>query len=430
MGLYVFDTRRLSRVMPFGMMVLSLAISGCIQQTGASKSKLLTETSRASANDVTAPLSVANNVAPSNDVGVSKVVSSVQHACAIRGGALSCWGLNKHGQIGNGESGVIEGQKDPITGTDYTARVVLRPFLSIADGVTDVAVGYEHTCAIRAGELLCWGSNEYGQLGLGSSEPKIASNPTTVLSGVRQVAARGRWTCAVTEAGKLVCFGTRLAKSANGPAPLLVARSPKEIASGATSVSMSATHACTTIEREGASSVVCFGSNDMGEIGNGTVEGDDVALPYESIASGASVVALGANRSCAIVDGKMKCFGMSLGDRAIDEKAGGWRVPNGSPYDATFWSAIAPGLQISASGAVLSTAGDLYYGSYFHAGGAPQKVAVGARDFAFAENDENGCVMFRNRAVKCWGSNLFGQLGIGRRSGDVFLLFKAQDVVF
>jgi alpha-tubulin suppressor-like RCC1 family protein len=434
MGFFPALTRFQHRRAPVTLVTLAafgLLGSACIPQGGSSSSppKLLTEGKQLP--DSSGPLTVPNNFAPASDSGISKVASGLQHSCALRSGELSCWGLNKHGQIGNGEAGVIDGQTDTLTGSKYTVRVALQPYRVFVRDVTDVALGYEHTCAIRNEELFCWGSNDYGQLGLPTALGKLVVSPVSVAKGVTQVSARGRWTCAVTTTGKLLCFGTRLVRSGADLIPRLVSSLPKEmIASGVQSVSVSANHACAIVRNGSDSSLRCFGMNSFGEIGNGNPDGEDVAVPAEVFASGVSVIRVSENRSCAIVEGGMKCFGVTLGDRQIDETAGAWRIASPNAYDSVFWRGIAPGLRISASGCVLASSGDLFYGSFFHADGQPQKIALGAIFFDYSENDQNGCVMFRNRAVKCWGSNLFGQLGSGRRTAGDVSIFKAQDVLF
>lgn len=414
--------------MRFFSLIATLVLlgTGCVSQK-ESGAKLLSEGKTSSV--VFTPLTVPNNVAPVGDSGVSKVVAGLQHACAIRAGKLSCWGLNKHGQIGNGESGVTDGTSDPITGSNYLVKTVVTPYEVFSSGVSDVALGYEHTCAIRNEELLCWGSNEFGQIGMDLGTTGVSARPSTLLTGAKQVSAHGRWTCAVSNTGQLVCFGTRLVRTADGTvSPNRVATTPKiMIPTGVQSVALSVNHGC-VLTTSGA--LRCFGMNQMGEIGNGASEATDVGSPYEVFSSGVTGVSVTDGRTCAVVSGVIKCFGASLGDREVDRTAGGWKERSPTAYDAVFWSGVAPGIQASSSGSVLASSGDLLYGSFFHAGGAAQKVALGVSQFSYSETDLVGCMMFRNHAVKCWGSNVFGQLGVGRRSAEDFTIFQARDVAF
>lgn len=88
----------------------------------------------------------------------SVVESGGFHSCAIlEGGTASCWGQNRYGQLGNGESGV-----------NVVSNVAV-----LVTGVTDadsISVGDGHTCAVRGGDAIwCWGYNVAGQLGDGTN---------------------------------------------------------------------------------------------------------------------------------------------------------------------------------------------------------------------------------------------------------------------
>ncbi len=379
-------------------------------------------------------LSVQNNDVPTPDSGVSKLSVGYQHVCAIRSGNLYCWGLNSHGQIGTGKdnAGVLEGRKDPITGTKDSYQLALSPSAVISDGlVTDVAVGYEHTCVIHQGTLKCFGSNAYGQLGLGD-QLEMAYTPTVVLANVAQVAARGRLTCAVTVDGKLFCFGHRLKHTGKELIAEKVSTTPKLLNTGAVvkSVSMSATHFC-FLTNIGAQR--CWGLNVTGEIGNGDTSGADVDTPFEVYAQKVTQTALTDGRTCSMVNGAPKCWGASLGDRKVDiaKATSGWHVPEYYPYDNVYFAKASSIKKMSAVGAFLGGDSNLYYGSLFHFDGLPKKIADGVHDFDYSERELVGCVMFKNRKVKCWGSNTFGQFGNGKRgSADDTLWYQAEDVLF
>jgi alpha-tubulin suppressor-like RCC1 family protein len=93
------------------------------------------------------------------------ISSSNHHTCAVLdNGAISCWGRNNYGQLGNG-------------GTSDTSTPTLTSSLGAGRTAVAVSAGSEHTCAILDnGAVSCWGRNAYGTLGNGGNTD--ASTPT------------------------------------------------------------------------------------------------------------------------------------------------------------------------------------------------------------------------------------------------------------
>jgi alpha-tubulin suppressor-like RCC1 family protein len=90
--------------------------------------------------------------------------------CARRNdGHVSCWGSGQFGMRG-------DGQTDGSVATPVEVLLV--------DDARDLAVGHNHTCAVRSGgEVWCWGRNQYGRLGDGTTTDR--AEPTRVLDLAR-----------------------------------------------------------------------------------------------------------------------------------------------------------------------------------------------------------------------------------------------------
>lgn len=72
-----------------------------------------------------------------------------------------------------------------------------------------VSAGADHTCVLTtAGAAKCWGNNDHGQLGDGTSASR--STPVDVRGltpGAISIEASSRSTCAVTALGAIKCWG-------------------------------------------------------------------------------------------------------------------------------------------------------------------------------------------------------------------------------
>jgi alpha-tubulin suppressor-like RCC1 family protein/tRNA A-37 threonylcarbamoyl transferase component Bud32 len=92
------------------------------------------------------------------------------HACALRrSGRVSCWGRNEFGAVGDGSMG-----PSTIRLTPVDARAI--------EDAVGIALGDAHSCARRrTGAILCWGVNNFGQLGDGSNLLRPAPYPTSGL---------------------------------------------------------------------------------------------------------------------------------------------------------------------------------------------------------------------------------------------------------
>lgn len=182
-------------------------------------------------------------------------------------GEAYCWGNDSFGQLGRGdESSAPRPEPAPVTGAHEFASLTL---------------GRTHACGIDTeGELWCWGANDTGQLGDGTTES--AAVPTAVATDQRfvQVAADDGFTCAVADGGDAYCWGANV-DGRLGDGTEDDSTEPVAVSGDLAFVELSAgeVFTCGVTEAGGA---WCWGSNRVGWLGDGSGEDSTVPVPVAS----------------------------------------------------------------------------------------------------------------------------------------------------
>jgi alpha-tubulin suppressor-like RCC1 family protein len=344
--------------------------------------------------------------------GATSIAAGGQHSCAVTGaGAAQCWGSGYSGQLGDG-SMVPSGTPTQVTG--------------LSAGVARVAAGFKHSCALTsAGGLKCWGKNEHGQLGDGTTTDRVTPVDVSGLtSGVEAVSAGFTHTCAIKTDGDLWCWGSGGAVGLGGPAfvDVLVPAAVPDL-HNVVSVAAGPSHTCAALQD---GTVECWGYNATGQIGNGVQVYDTVLspVPVSGLSSPAVSVAAGGDnfddQTCAVlVSGQLSCWGSNrvgqLGDgttatRFIPAKVAG---PPATAVEVGRDHACAAN---AAGGAVCW--GHNRYGQLGDGAAIDQlrPISVATLSTAIAQVSAGGthsCVVTGLGAAKCWGESFFGQLGYG-----------------
>ena len=267
---------------------------------------------------------------------------------------------------------------------------------------TAISAGNLHSCALhQTGNISCWGSNYYGQLGdsTGGNEGDYSSVPVGVvgISDAIAVSAGSSHSCALHQNGTISCWGNnRLGQLGDG----------------------------TGSNREDESLVLV----QLGEGTGGNLEGySSVPVPVVGI-DDAIAISAGSSHSCALHQtGSISCWGYKRSWQLGDGTGGNEGDYSSVPVkvlgidDATAITASRDHSCALHQIGTISCWGDNQHGQI----GIPDRIyrpvprVVEGIDDAIAVSAGNlhSCALHQNGTISCWGSNYSGQLGYGT-SGD------------
>jgi len=188
-----------------------------------------------------------------------------QHTCAVTTtGAAYCWGRNTNGQLGDGST------------TDRLTPV------AVSGGLTFSIVSAsanEHTCGVTTGgQAYCWGWNNFGALGDGTTTTR--TSPTAVAGGLTFAAVSGGangFTCGLISGGAAYCWGLNNVGQL-GDGTTTTRLTPVPVSGGLTFLQLDAGFAhVAAVAADGSGHA--WGANGTGQLGNGTTTASSVPTP-------------------------------------------------------------------------------------------------------------------------------------------------------
>jgi alpha-tubulin suppressor-like RCC1 family protein len=398
------------------------------------------------------------------DGPVESLTANGAHTCAsLVNGHAQCWGNNKYGQLGDGTT---EDRTKPVS------------VIGLEDGQA-LDAGGNHTCAIVGnGEMLCWGWNFAGQLGY---EERSRQTEPVIVSGlpgaVADMGLGWQHTCVVLETGNIACWGAneygQVWNNWQITQPVATC-SQSQISNPLDSGGF---HSCAI---KAGGSIICWGSNEKGQLGVGTWKPYDGAVTVESLGTDVISVATGGNQSCALkTDGTVMCWGANfsgeLGDGTFADRmepvqvqglpdqvkaiaAGGghtcavlpegvacWGANNNNQLSNNFDMDYVKGLHacvldisslydhtcaVTSEGAVfcwgMNNFGQLGDNITTTREQAVQVIGLDGDVTRVATGLYHSCVLTTDGKVKCWGDNTWGQLGDGTTESHLTAVDVAQ----
>jgi alpha-tubulin suppressor-like RCC1 family protein len=340
-------------------------------------------------------------------VNAVAISAGTAHTCALlANGTARCWGNNVHGQMGNGTIGGI--------------RLIPVAVASSLGTAVAISAGDAHTCALLAdGSAKCWGSDQFGQLGDGVFViDGIGETPTPVLAGTgtftaRDIAAGRNHTCAVRANGTVACWGAndsgQIGNGTIGGNRL----TPVNVPNLANVVGIAAgdAHTCATLANGTAR---CWGLNSSGQLGNGTVSNSPTPVTVTGLTSVIAIAAggaLGSSHTCALLaDGSVRCWGANgSGQLGI-----GNTFPSSVPMPVSGLSdAVSIAVGESHSCALVAIGAVFCWGSDGLTSHTLPTLVSLDNVVATAGGNRHSCALRADGTAWCWGQNLLGQLGNG-----------------
>jgi cysteine-rich repeat protein len=386
---------------------------------------------------------------------VVQLAAGATHTCALfRSGHVRCWGGNDHGQLG------LASNEDWAAKQPYE----LGP-IALGGPAASLVAGERHTCALMAdASVQCWGSNAFGQLGLGHSnhigDDEVLGTAVSKVSlgaAVRQIYAGGDNTCVLLTDGSVRCWGRNDygqlglgdTKSRGDDEIPSAAQTQVSVGDAVTALAVGGDHTCALLA---SNAVRCWGRNDQAQLGLGHTDniGDDelpstttsITMPEKGPIVGISA---GGMHSCVHMDASdgrsfNRCWGYngdgSLGIGWIDDLP----LARASDRPLTSWPYRIERLACGAKhfclhlgsqdlrcigrneDAQLGLSRMAPLGTAAPPNSAPpidfglDAAGVTARVSLFTTGTYHNCALLNTGEVRCWGRNLNGQLGLGYAS--------------
>lgn len=337
----------------------------------------------------------------------SMVAAGTSHTCAVRSGALACWGSNDRGQLGIGVTGSDELVPVPVDGSKWAF----------------VQVGDESTCGLHTdGHVLCWGGNTDGELGQGDLVDRLDPAQVPLSGPAMSLSLLSNHVCAILQDHSLHCWGNNFegqlgqSDAVNAPPEPL----PVQVGSGQDwqRISAGEGHTCGI---RGSGTLWCWGRNTDGQLGLGTTTPIQTRTPAQvNPALDWISVKAGSFITCALHStGSGSCWGSNPAGAAIPGQADPQLSPDVTLAGPAAFAALdtfifhSCGLDLNGQAWCWGRNQEGQLGSGTYSLSEPETLLGSQRWKSLAVGRFYTCLLASDNSVWCTGANDTGTLGLG-----------------
>lgn len=330
--------------------------------------------------------------------GAVAVASAAGSTCALLdSGGVRCWGRNDQGQLGDGTTTT---RPTPVAVAGITDAVAL----SMGEG--------GHACAVLAGgRVRCWGNNDRGQLGDGSTTDRSTPVQVRDVASARQVAVGPAHSCALLADRTVRCWGAGTSFELGNPLPLdqhtavqVLGLPPATVLTAGGSFDPGGKPVGFSCALSVDGTEWCWGKEGPPR--------SDPTIPQRT--GPADLVDI--DDRCAITEDRTAhCTGLTVGDP-------GWAPVPGAPPVADL-ALLSGGLSqtglcvLGTDGAAVcrgTNEGGRLGNGFGRSVATPRPAIAGLDDVIdLATGDAHACALGADGTVTCWGNSVLGQRGDG-----------------
>jgi len=392
--------------------------------------------------DRSLPTPVVGLPTPVADIPARAVTAGTAHTCVVVGmpNRIYCWGLNKHGELGHATTSMAPSSAPLVVQFDNDPTPLGEDLMTL-EGTLSAAAGQFHTCAKVGSGVWCWGMNGNGQLGADPIPGDDLDNSTYAINvpglTAAAVVAGGQHTCAV-HASQVLCWGYDFhgqlgSYAASSAAPVTVTA-----VTGAFEVAAGTDFACALAKADIDRRLFCWGSNADGRLGSDApVAMTTIRQPVLSVGD-VGDLDLGNGQGCLRLpsDTQLQCWGrnadgeladgtttsrphlvLSVGNVTAYDAGGSFELPAErgttcavrTSTKASCWGENGHGQLGDNSTSDSSTPVTVRYDSDPDPDNVVISDLTGVTEVA--TGGFHACALLTNTTVRCWGANGNGQLG-------------------